>query len=56
MWRLLAWVFTGDGHIHHWVTVKEIQVTRDYERGRYTRYYLQCSVCGNMKTFSGEEQ
>lgn len=55
MWRLLVWLFTGDGHLHHWVVIKEIQVSKPSEQSRFTRYYLQCSVCGNIKTYSGDE-
>lgn len=48
MLRLLRWIFTGDGHRHEWVIVKQVMV--EVQGGsRYDRYILQCRRCGNMK-------
>lgn len=49
MWRLLRYLFTGDGHLHEWVVLEERMVETDCG-GRYKRFILQCSHCGNIKT------
>lgn len=42
MLRLLRWLFTGDGHMHKWRTLKST------ERGVWTAYHQQCEVCGTV--------
>lgn len=45
--QLLLW-----GHEHHWQVIKEtrLQWSDDFGgEGTGTRYYLQCTKCGNIK-------
>lgn len=43
------------GHAHKWDTVKTVRVVDSTRGDAYTRFYLKCEHCGNMKTFNGRE-
>lgn len=50
MLRLLRFLLTGDGHLHHWVILNTNSV-RAYngDGNKGTMYTLQCELCGNIK-------
>jgi len=51
MIRLLIFLFTGEWKCfdHKWKIIKEVIVNDTYTRGKWTRYYLQCEKCGDIK-------
>jgi len=53
MLRLLQWLFLG--HVHKWKVIKEgsasWESTTTEESSRWTRYVLQCEICGELKTY-----
>jgi hypothetical protein len=53
MLRLLQWLFLG--HVHKWTIVKEgsaaWESTINEEKATWTRYVMQCEICGEMKIF-----
>ena len=53
MLRLLQWLFLG--HVHKWKVIKEGSVswesTKNSDSAKWTRYVLQCEICGNMKIY-----
>ena len=48
MWRLLKFIVTGDFHLHQWEIQSQNQCSGP-KRASWTRYYLRCKHCGNMK-------
>jgi hypothetical protein len=56
MWRLIKFLFTGDGHLHKWkFTRADFFTGVDYEGGResldvnVTYYVKVCEICGAHK-------
>jgi hypothetical protein len=49
MINLLRYIFLG--HVHKFKIIKEIEVYREDDKSKWTRYYLQCEKCGMMKIF-----
>lgn len=48
MMRLMRWLLTGDGHIHHWeVYQKGRWSSDDGESGSF--FWVRCKHCGKMK-------
>ena len=50
MWRLIKFLFTGDGHLHKW-TFTRADFFRHGEEKQYgcTRYVKVCEICGIHK-------
>ena len=54
MLRLLRWLFTGDGHSHKWVKVKEYDIYGNGAKSTMATssiWLMQCEHCGNLKKF-----
>ena len=48
MWRLLRWLFTGDGHKHQWKYIDYVNMTTNGRLvGRIAIY--RCEICGKFK-------
>jgi len=56
MLRLLQLLFIG--HVHKWKVIKEGSASwesiQSTESARWTRYVLQCEICGAMKVFDAK--
>lgn len=51
MIRLFRFIFFGDGHKHKWETIHVVAlVSVEGDIPMRRKYYLQCEVCGNIKT------
>jgi hypothetical protein len=51
MWRLIKFLFTGDGHLHRWQFVNVVY----YQRSRFgpcniVDYVKVCEICGAHKS------
>jgi len=49
MIRIIRFLITGDWHLHKWETIKQVPA-RDELGHSYTKHYLQCQVCGKVKS------
>ena len=53
MWRLIRFLFTGDGHLHKWKFTRADFYTReDGEQVNVTCYVKVCEICGAHKNGS----
>ena len=49
MWRLIRFLFTGDGHLHKWEFVRVDAFAYEDKKYAAERYVSVCEVCGLHK-------